>query len=198
MSARHILAEIRADDLAHDPWGTAMHWHFAIADLMAHGPLVRHYRNLRRGYGDGAYPDGQPMPARYAWGMAKASARGRELWADADYDHRGDLAWHVEIGAGIYVHVGAITDGQLCDCDEEHGPIPSHGHYGIVAEVFWFGRSIAYDAVWGFVRDWPGMDDDAELAHAWGEIAEPAIDHAREMYAAMPAWVLAQVEAWSE
>lgn len=36
---RALLAEIRADDIDHDPWGTAMAWHFAIADSIdPYGP----------------------------------------------------------------------------------------------------------------------------------------------------------------
>lgn len=37
MSSRAILHEIRGDDIHHDPWGTAMAWHFAIADCLGHG-----------------------------------------------------------------------------------------------------------------------------------------------------------------
>lgn len=29
-----ILEQIRADDLAHDPWGTGFAWHFAIAECL--------------------------------------------------------------------------------------------------------------------------------------------------------------------
>lgn len=31
---RDILAMVREDDIRHDPWGTALAWWFAIADLM--------------------------------------------------------------------------------------------------------------------------------------------------------------------
>lgn len=169
-------------------------------------PMARHYRNLRSGYLNG----GQPMPARAAWLTVKASARGHELAMDSEQTTwHGDFArhWHEEIGAGIAVDVWQVADYETCDCweDAENYPggqgeeIPEHGHFGIVAEASWHGQLIpshGIDACWGFIWDWPGQDDDAELAWAWDDIAQPVIDGARDALAKVPAWVLEQVAAW--
>lgn len=56
-TTRALLAEIRADDLAYDPWGTAMSWHIAIADAMTewappYPPAAWGYRQALRGVDD--------------------------------------------------------------------------------------------------------------------------------------------------
>ena len=39
MPANPIIQEMRFDDIRHDPFGTALSWHFAIADaLTGYGP----------------------------------------------------------------------------------------------------------------------------------------------------------------
>lgn len=179
------------------------------------GPIARHYRNLRRGYGDGAYPDGAPMPARYALAVAKASARGSELHtASKDDTWHGSYArhWVEEIGAGCVVDVWQVSDDEPCDCwewakdnprdDGREEEIPNHGHFGMVAQVSWHGRELTMDGLldscWGYVWDWPGQDDDAELTYAWESVAEPVIDAAREMVGKLPAWVVAQYAAWDD
>ncbi len=54
MSVRTVYALIREDDIKHDPWGTAMSWHFAIADCLVewgppYPPAAWHYRQAAGG-----------------------------------------------------------------------------------------------------------------------------------------------------
>lgn len=169
----------------------------AATDTAAHrpidprGPMARAYRNNRR----------EGMLAIHAWNMAKASARGRELAADSEDTRDGGREWTIDAGSGIVVRVQQVPDQEACDCWHDANPgdrdsIPSHGHFGIVATASYLGREVIYDACWGFVWDWPGQDDDAELARAWDDVAAGAIDHARKMASELPAWVVAQVDAW--
>ena len=155
------------------------------------GPLARHYRNLRR--------DGQT--ASQAWCNVKASRRGWELAIDADDTRDGGREWHIDAGSGIAVRVQQVPDQDACDCwhdanPEDRDSIPAHGHFGIVATASYLGREVIYDACWGFVWDWPGQDDDAELAYAWDQVAADVIDRARKMAATIPPWIVAQVDAW--
>lgn len=169
--------------------------------------LARLYRQARHEEWNGL----SATPAQWAMVKARAHIRGSELYgASEDADWHGEYArhWHEDIGAGLVVDIWQVSDSESCDCwewakenprdDGREDDIPPHGHFGIVAETTWNGREIAHDACWGFVWDWPGVDDDRELAHAYDEIAQPAIDHARGMLAALPQWVREQVAAWEE
>lgn len=164
-------------------------------------PIARHYRNLRRGYGPGSYPDGQPMPARYALAIARAHAKGSAIIADGDHDHRGTPTWEIAVGDAMVEirqeddHDCDCRDGDFWPADE---PLPDHWHWGIVATVTLFGREVAYDGLWGFSWGWPNADDEAELAYAWEQVVEPVIEDARKMVDQLPAWVVAQQLAWSE
>ena len=159
--------------------------------------MARAYRNARR----------EGVPARLALAAARASKRGRELSIDADDRSDGGREWTIEVGAGIRVVVQQIPDSESCDCwdwakdnprdDGQVDDIPDHGHFGLVATAYADGRELASEACWGFVWDWPGQDDDAELADAWGDIAEGVIEDARKMAAQLPAWVVAQKDAWT-
>lgn len=127
---------------------------------------------------------------------------------DADDTRNDGREWTIEVGAGIRVVVQQLPDEEACDCwewakenprdDGREDDIPDHGHFGMVARIYASGREIAYDACWGFVWDWPGQDDDAELASAWDQVAAGEIEHARQMAAQVPAWVVAQMVAWEE
>lgn len=158
---------------------------------------VRAYRDARR----------EGTPARYALAGARASARGHELAMDAEDTRDGGRKWTVDCGAGIRVVVQQLHDYERCDCwdwardnprdDGGEDDIPNHGHFGIMATTYAAdGHEVACDACWGFVWDWPGQDDDAELAYAWDDIAVGQIDAAREMAVQVPAWVVAQMVAW--
>lgn len=168
--------------------------------------LARIYRQKRRE----PWNREQMTPAKWAMVGARAQMRGRELDASSEQeDWHGNYAchWREEIGAGIVVDVWQVWDNESCDCwewvkenprdDGREDEIPEgHQHYGIVAETSWNGREIGHDALWGFISDWPGQDDCAELAYAWDQVAAPVIRSARESLANLPAWVIAQVAAW--
>lgn len=160
--------------------------------------LLRAYRHARR------EPWNQltTTPAKWALVRARGELRGWELASTADQETKfGDWSnhWRVDIGPGCWVDVWQVPDDD-CDCwewakeyprdDGQEDDIPeSHWHYGIVAETRLYGREVAYDACWGYTAGWPGQSNEAELAYAYGEIADHAIDQAREMYAQVPQWV---------
>ena len=65
-NANPILAAMRDDDLAHDPWGTAMAWAFGVCDYLHHVALAEVPAGLGyqpaatmrgEGFDDEAYPD---------------------------------------------------------------------------------------------------------------------------------------------
>lgn len=165
-------------------------------DLTLDPIVARAYRNARR----------EGIPARIALAGARAAKRGRDLAADAEDTADGGREWTIDCGAGIRVVVQQVPDQEACDCwdwardnprdDGQPDDIPNHGHFGLVATALAYGREVAYEACWGYVWDWPGQDDDAELAYAWSAIADGAIEDARQMAASLPAWVVAQKEAW--
>lgn len=156
--------------------------------------LARCYRQARR-----EEWNGQPTtPAKWAMVRARAHIRGSELiGASEDDTWHGSYArrWREDIGPDCWVDVWQVSDDdEQCDCWEEEKDaarecgrepvdIPSHGHFGIVTDIHHASGDVTHDALWGFVWDWPGQDDDAELAYAWGEVADYAISDARRLYA---------------
>jgi len=64
-NANPILAEMRLDDLAGDPWGTAMSWAFACAEYLHHValapvPAELDYRPAAVAQGEGYEEEGHP------------------------------------------------------------------------------------------------------------------------------------------
>lgn len=154
--------------------------------------LAREYRRARRE----PWNNLATTPAQWAMVKARAKIRGSELFGSSEEDTwHGSYArhWREDIGPGCWVDVWQVSDDEQCDCwdwacenprdDGQEDDIPSHGHFGIVADTHHASGDVTHDACWGYVWDWPGQDDDRELAWAWDDIAGYAIKDARRLYA---------------
>jgi hypothetical protein len=67
-NANPVLAWMRDDDIAHDPWGTAMAWEFAVCDYLHHVALTDPpeecgYQSAAVRQGEGYEEEGWPAGA---------------------------------------------------------------------------------------------------------------------------------------
>lgn len=88
--ANPVLTLMREDDISHDPWGTAMAWAFAVAEVL--------------------YAAGEDVPDEMGFSpspFVQYSNRAPEEWPDAE-------VWHLLNGVPAYwVRAATVADIQF-------------------------------------------------------------------------------------
>lgn len=93
-----ILAMMRDDDIAHDPWGTAMAWGFAVCDVLydADPNEVPAYMEYRPGLGGSEVPTSADKPEVHRFALMDVPYETGQVWGylhNTDAQYADDLPY---------------------------------------------------------------------------------------------------------